>query len=355
MKIKNLKNYYLYSGVSKEEYHSLLPDILQENKNYLTRYSLIGMILFIVLTAASLFTNGFIVANIPGYFLSFLIMGGIYICTKVWLPDNPKWTMPLIYLFMAELYGFSIFISLIHAERPAVSLMVFLLATPLLFLGDAVQMTCFTVLVFAAFITLSWHFKAPDTAEVDTWNTLSYTLLALIISVLLRESKIKALSQARRINYLSLTDILTGVKNRNCYEDNLKQYPGMIRQTITCVYGDVNGLHELNNSKGHEAGDIMLQTVAHALRDCFGRENTYRIGGDEFVAFRLEDTLGRTERDLTAMEEYFGTLGYHVSFGTATHGSADLSMEALIKEAEAKMYQAKRAYYSQAGKDRRNR
>ena len=45
--------------------------------------------------------------------------------------------------------------------------------------------------------------------------------------------------------------------------------------TLSCVYLDVNGLHELNNTRGHAAGDEMLKTVAAKVRDIFGEEYSY--------------------------------------------------------------------------------
>lgn len=52
-----------------------------------------------------------------------------------------------------------------------------------------------------------------------------------------------------------------------------------------CVYIDANGLHELNNERGHEAGDLMLRFVAESLMEQFPKGSLYRVGGDEFVVF----------------------------------------------------------------------
>ena len=52
-----------------------------------------------------------------------------------------------------------------------------------------------------------------------------------------------------------------------------------------CVYIDANGLHELNNERGHEAGDLMLRFVAESLMEQFPKGSLCRVGGDEFVVF----------------------------------------------------------------------
>ena len=64
---------------------------------------------------------------------------------------------------------------------------------------------------------------------------------------------------------MSEIDMLTGVRNRNSYEQNLSIYPSLCKKNLSCIFADLNGLHELNNTKGHEAGDKMLQFVAGKL------------------------------------------------------------------------------------------
>lgn len=59
---------------------------------------------------------------------------------------------------------------------------------------------------------------------------------------------------------------------------------------LSCIHIDVNCLHELNDTKEHQARDEMLGFVAHVLRDALGREDTYRIGEGEFVVLWLTVT-----------------------------------------------------------------
>ncbi len=49
-------------------------------------------------------------------------------------------------------------------------------------------------------------------------------------------------------------------------------------------------MHLVNNTRGHKAGDLMLCAVATTVRKMFGKSHTYRIGGDEFVAFATDTT-----------------------------------------------------------------
>ena len=73
---------------------------------------------------------------------------------------------------------------------------------------------------------------------------------------------------------------------------------------------DVNGLHELNNTKGHDAGDVMLKIVAQEMTKIFGRKDTYRIGGDEFVAFVVDTDLRHVREMMQTLEQAVEAHGY---------------------------------------------
>ena len=156
------------------------------------------------------------------------------------------------------------------------------------------------------------------------------------------------------IKDLGEKDALTGLYNRNRYELDLPSYPGLVRRSLACIYVDVNGLHEMNNSQGHAAGDTMLQAVAKQLQATFGPTFAYRIGGDEFLAFALdreeEEVLRQTEELQAALEAQ----RFPVSIGVQWE-EPPFVLDALIKAAEQKMYDANRAYYQDSRHDRRSR
>lgn len=145
------------------------------------------------------------------------------------------------------------------------------------------------------------------------------------------------------------TDILTGLENRNNYE----AYCKTLKQTdnLICVYIDANGLHEINNKKGHLAGDMMLKFIAETLKESFPDGHIYRIGGDEFVIFHDNSTSVSTTLQQAAYS--ITKNDYHISYGIAT-GAADIPVNDIIKQAETRMYQMKKEYYEQLGKPIRN-
>ncbi len=149
-------------------------------------------------------------------------------------------------------------------------------------------------------------------------------------------------------------DALTGLYNRNRYEIDLPSYPRRFHSSLACIYMDVNGLHELNNSAGHDAGDRMLKTAAAWFQAVFGDPYAYRIGGDEFLAFSVDIAEAEVLRMAQEVEGALADEGYHVSIGVQWQREVP-SVSRLIRAAEEKMYAQKRAYYQDARHDRRQR
>lgn len=147
-------------------------------------------------------------------------------------------------------------------------------------------------------------------------------------------------------------DVLTGMYNRNRYESDLSTILTRYNISLACVYIDVNGLHELNNEKGHSAGDTMLKIVAQQIRSIFGTEFTYRIGGDEFLIFVPDKPEKEIDASCRQLAKSLEKDNYHISVGVQWETDIS-SVESLIKSAEKKMYVEKKMYYTQEANDRR--
>ena len=357
MDIRKIWKLFLYAGVEKEEHTQLLPDIRRENKALLNVFSQLAAVMFLLLYIASMVTQGFATTNSTTYMLCVIVMLVILFCVHFVLPKHPEFVTLFVYLFEIALYAFGIHVSMLHAERPAVSAVAFLLVSPLLFYDRPIRLSALIVAVAALFCGIAVRFKVPDVAETDVWNVITFAVVAVATTVFTMSVKIRALAHSRQIQYLNQTDLLTGVKNRNHFENCLQAYPEKCASNLICVYADVNGLHEMNNTKGHPAGDGMLRAVAEAMRRHFGEEHTYRVGGDEFVAFRTDGQPEALLVEIYRLKQSLDEKGYHVSFGTAVREKAqgEIDMRALVNEAEINMFAAKRLYYRESGNDRRSR
>jgi len=82
---------------------------------------------------------------------------------------------------------------------------------------------------------------------------------------------------------LSYNDSLTGVKNRNAYNEFAKKCRETKLQNVGFVFCDLNGLKTINDTIGHYYGDQMLKNFTSILKEYFNDDNIFRISGDEFV------------------------------------------------------------------------
>ncbi len=150
------------------------------------------------------------------------------------------------------------------------------------------------------------------------------------------------------IKRMGAMDYLTGIKNRNSYEAEIGSYTTAEADTLWCVFIDVNGLHEINNTQGHKAGDVMLCAVADSVKRVFGEQNAYRLGGDEFVAFAMGGTYAQMLKKKTSVIAELAAKKYSVSIGfagTEKNAHGIFEVQQILSQAESIMYKEKWEYY----------
>lgn len=350
--IRRTKRWLLYAGLNPEEFNVLLPKAWHENRKKLKIYALVSVGVFFCLAIASLATGLFSEKGIAIYGIMVLYNAAFYILARFFAKDRPHLTTLLCFLFIAGLYAFAIINSAIYRELPAVTAIAFLLLGPFLFTECPVHLIGMNVTAAGILCVLSYSVKSPETAAIDLCNALVFGFLSIVAEIMQESIHFQLLHQSNQIRFLSETDMLTGCKNRNCYQARLSGFPEQCKKELICVYIDVNGLHNLNDDKGHDAGDVMLQTVASSLLDAFGAEHTYRIGGDEFVVIRMDASEEETRQILTRISNELSVQGYDISIGVGFSGKP-INMPDLIHSAEQEMYLFKKAYYDQPGHTRR--
>ena len=101
------------------------------------------------------------------------------------------------------------------------------------------------------------------------------------------------------------SDSLTKIKNRLAYFEKVKSINESISNSKAISFAvlvyDVNELKDINDTYGHEFGDIALITSANIIKQVHGEDNVYRIGGDEFVVI-VENA---TKKELEEKEQLF--------------------------------------------------
>jgi diguanylate cyclase (GGDEF)-like protein len=353
--MSKIKQYLLYAGLDKEEINTLLPEALHDNGQYLIIYSSMTSLIFTICLVVSLLAGGKLVVNRPTYLAMMFVSFSLYLCSKYILPRIPALSTTLTLIFIISMYWYSFSVSLLHSDMGGVAAVAVLLVMPALFNYRPIHMIALTIGAQVVYCLMSATVKEPAIAMLDLWNCLFFGTIAVLLSVFYMKVKFRLFLQKRENRYLSETDLLTGAKNRNCYEGIQNKYLESCKSNLSCLFVDANGLHELNNNMGHDEGDLMLKTVASSLIRQFGQENTFRFGGDEFVVFSMDTTPETMKAKISTIAKEIKEAGYSVSVGLATYDKQNLDMQQLIREAEKNMYEEKRIYYEQGSHDRRKK
>lgn len=178
-----------------------------------------------------------------------------------------------------------------------------------------------------------------DNLSQNIDNTdLLHTLSGFIINYIQKRELMKELE------FLSYTDKLTGLFNRNRYLNEIEQIKSKPITKLGIIFADVNGLKKSNDKLGHEFGDILLKWCANFLKTNL-EYPMYRIGGDEFVAF-LPD-ISEYDFDI-AVNDIRKTIKKmpHINMSIGSKWSENnIDIENQIIETDKNMYFEKQHYY----------
>ena len=162
-------------------------------------------------------------------------------------------------------------------------------------------------------------------------------------------------------------DGMTGIRNKAAWLTEENRLDRLIRENMasfTVYVFDVNGLKRMNDTKGHEYGDMLIKDAALLIRTVFGGDKVYRIGGDEFAALSDSASPEESRRQLARFDEQLLDFNREndkyeeelaISKGVAVYDpERDEDFAAVFGRADEDMYRCKAKYYETHG-DRRRR
>ena len=338
------KKILFYAGLEPEEYQDCLPDIRKDNRKKLRVYlSIASAFLFVIICLS----GGLQVLRMNSlyYGLGFIICLALLSVEMAFPEYNGLFLKWMMYALAALLYVLGIAVALKSPDELSVSFIAFLMAVPLLFVMPPIQHITNILFFDVIFILLVARFETGRAMTLDIVDSVVFGLVSCIISSFMMVSMHQNFLSRMKLRRFANYDILTGMQNRNAYESNRALWAQKCAVSLSCVYVDVNGLHDLNNTSGHEKGDEMLQTVAQEMREIFGRNNCYRTGGDEFVAFVLDSQYAAVRAQAEELAGRLEQKGYSAAIGVASQSAGGIDVDALIKLAEKRMYSAKEEHY----------
>lgn len=183
-------------------------------------------------------------------------------------------------------------------------------------------------------------------------KSLDYASDMLQIMAYFIISSIKRRNLIRKIKEMSYFDQLTQIGNRYAmseYIDNLQN-----DQSLGIVYCDVTGLKQINDQKGHAAGDKLITDACDCLKESFGEYGLFRIGGDEMLAICAKIEESALFQGVEQLQKNLQSKSVHMAIGSIWEKDSFNGVDRLIIEAEKRMYSDKAAYYKKNGIDRRH-
>lgn len=166
----------------------------------------------------------------------------------------------------------------------------------------------------------------------------------------LNNNELPDIESCKRLVQYSLYDSVSGLRNRHAFDLKIKEIESSrYFRSIGVVFADINALKIINDRLGHDMGDGLIRKCGFLLISHFGKENCYRISGDEFIVLfdGLSDTnfinefitnVSNFQKILYKKDIPLMSIGYH-------YQEVSFDMETIICIAENQMRKNKEKFY----------
>lgn len=168
----------------------------------------------------------------------------------------------------------------------------------------------------------------------------------------IEEQMLQLADMNRKLELLSITDGLTGLRNHRFFQDTLAnvlhELPAQGR-SVSLIILDVDNFKNFNDTYGHVAGDVVLKVAAGILKESVEEPGLVaRYGGEEFAVVLPDadaaDAVEIAERLRSAFEKHnWQFTNVTASFGVATTSSPDIKPKELTQAADLALYASKKA------------
>lgn len=217
------------------------------------------------------------------------------------------------------------------------------------------------VLYLSYFVFLEYYGHFPFSEYLFHGGSLvligffTFPIIARIRYRLLRENfklNYEVRCQKEELEFYANNDILTGAFNRRGGMKILEQSIGITQRhgiPLTICFIDINGLKQVNDELGHDAGDLMIRTISHLFRDNIRKSDSlFRFGGDEFISVfpgsSLKESRPIVDKVLKAASQFHSAetedIPLKFSYGLAQFKEG-MTLGDLIRTADQEMYRDK--------------
>lgn len=359
-----LKNLILYMGVGKEEFRLINDQLMESNRRSLIAFSVIGTVVFGFLTIFSVVGKGYVHMHIRVYATAMVLVALILIVNLTVAKESRFLVHFSMFVLMLMPMDVGIYLAaVVSPEERTAAYLAIIMVVPAMFCVRPINLAILITAVNTFYGLLVSHVQTGDLLRINILNVTVFGLLSIVVGTYNSYTRAARFNSERITRLLLETDQMTGVFNRRSYESALKTQDDVLSALTVGVF-DVNGLKQVNDSRGHEAGDELIRGAASCIREAFNdHSRIYRIGGDEFVVIVTEtdDSTSLESMEMhfrVAVNNWRGKLveRLSISYGMVScREMGECTLNQMVSEADRRMYAAKASYYSDNKLDRRQR
>lgn len=363
--LRKIRDILLFSDFSRSDLKAAQPQIMEDNRRFCIIWALVNNLFWIycmIMTVInpkyhmcrSIYVAAFVVCTIC-FFLS------VYVA-----PKHPGLIRAIAIILDETLLLSGIFIAR-HLAPQTIVVFASVLIVPVVFITDTFSTFLMLLINIIVFTQVGSRTMEPETYKWVLANLCIFSVVGVMIGHFVNKTRFEryifAESKAELAEIqatYAYRDQLTELQNRRAYEETIEQLAKDLPAGCCVIVADVNDLKHTNDTLGHHAGDELIIGAAKCLCRSFTEtDRIYRRGGDEFVVIIMDEgydvdaALNRLQR---YSADWKGDLihGFSISAGAASTKEFD-DIETILKEADQRMYESKRKYYENSGKDRRRR
>jgi len=364
--LSKIKNELLFASTFRNSNVKVRKNILKDNRKAAIFWAVIQLIFWSFSLIMSRIDPEY-TECLPVYIIVLVVCGvslffAHYVCPK------HLYLVPAVAIALnMALLGAGVGITVLKPHLRSAVIFCTLLIVPVSYVTDTLSTLALILIDFGVLVILGSRRMDPD---IYRWTVTFFVIfgsVGILMGHFINKTRFEryvfaesALQLAELETRYAYYDQMTGLQNRRAYSEKVGQLSKQLPVPCTVVMADINGLKEVNDTLGHEAGDELIIGSAECLRKSFdGIETVYRLGGDEFTVI-MERPEAEAKKCLERMEEICaGWKGQFISGISISYGAASTEefsdLDSLLKAADRRMYEYKGNYYQSAGKERRKR
>ena len=363
MLLRSRPTEYSLADVPDEDRAIIRDRITKDNRKFVIIWASAESIYWIFCLIMSMYKNDFFLCR-KAYAGALIVCLAALMITVLFSGKNLKLVPLTAVMTEVALLGAGIGIACYQDARTIV-IFAAVLIVPVMYISKTLPTVILFVINAIVFAIIGSQVMSPETYSWTFMNLIIFSTVGILIGHFVDTSRFERYVYARSVEKLAdiqmryaYYDPMTGLKNRRAYEEHLQSLGDDLPKDLCIVMADINGLKTANDTIGHEAGDELIISAAECLQQVFSMtDSVYRIGGDEFCVI-MNGSLEEAERCIQRLEEITANRkGQYidcVSISCGAESSQNYSdLDAVIQEADRKMYKSKNQYYITSGKDRR--